>query len=157
MSQFTFRIASPCTQKWDSMKGDERVRHCGACQKNVYDFTALGRTEIETLLLKTEGKVCARLYQRPDGTVVPNDCPVGLAKARRKAMAAMMVFAALALGVFQLLALTKSVSRGVTFSTAKARAIELENELRSVKYIGAVIEAIDPAPKPMPKLMGGLG
>src|SRR5688572_20020017 len=30
------RVASPCRARWDEMEGDERVRFCGHCQKNVY-------------------------------------------------------------------------------------------------------------------------
>ncbi len=31
------RIASPCSASWDDMVGDERVRFCGQCTKNVYN------------------------------------------------------------------------------------------------------------------------
>lgn len=28
----TLRIASPCSEKWESMTGDERTRFCAKCQ-----------------------------------------------------------------------------------------------------------------------------
>jgi hypothetical protein len=78
------RIASPCHASWDGMKGDDRVRHCGSCQKNVYDLSNMSRDDAEALLQKTEGRVCVRFYRRSDGTVLTQDCPVGLAKVRRR-------------------------------------------------------------------------
>lgn len=78
------RIASPCHASWDAMQGDDRVRHCGSCQKNVYDLSNMTRDDAEALLEKTEGRVCVRFYRRSDGTVLTQDCPVGLARVRRR-------------------------------------------------------------------------
>lgn len=78
------RIASPCHVSWDGMQGDDRVRHCGSCQKNVYDLSNMTRDDAEALLQKTEGRVCVRFYKRSDGTVLTQDCPVGLARVRRR-------------------------------------------------------------------------
>ncbi|HZU99650.1 MAG TPA: hypothetical protein VFF73_23265 [Planctomycetota bacterium] len=78
------RIAKPCPANWDAMTGDERVRFCALCSKNVYNFAGMTRDEAEDLLTKTEGNVCVRLYKRTDGTVLTSDCPVGLAAVRRR-------------------------------------------------------------------------
>jgi len=78
------RVASPCTVSWDSMKGDDRVRHCGDCRLNVYNLSAMRRKEAESLLRRTEGRLCVRFYRRADGTVLTADCPVGLAAVRRR-------------------------------------------------------------------------
>lgn len=78
------RIASPCPVSWEQMTGDNRVRFCGECQLNVYNFGELSRTEAEELLRTTEGRICGRLYRRSDGTVITKDCPVGLRAARRR-------------------------------------------------------------------------
>src|SRR4051812_47184360 len=32
-------IASPCTASWDDMAGDDRVRFCASCQKDVYNLS----------------------------------------------------------------------------------------------------------------------
>jgi hypothetical protein len=74
-------IASPCSADWDQMKGDERVRFCGSCQKNVYNLSALTSADAEALIREKEGNLCARIYLRDDDTVITADCPVGL---RRK-------------------------------------------------------------------------
>jgi hypothetical protein len=75
------RIASPCNVSWDAMTGDDRVRFCGKCEKNVYNLSAMTREAAERLLAEREGSICVRLYKRADDTVITADCPVGL---RRK-------------------------------------------------------------------------
>ena len=76
------RIAEPCNASWDRMKGDERVRFCGECRKNVYNLSAMSRTEAELLVHEMEGRLCVRFYQRRDGTVLTDNCPVGVRKAK---------------------------------------------------------------------------
>ena len=66
------------------MAGDERVRHCTLCSLNVFNFAEMTRDEIRALLRETEGRVCARLYRRADGTVITKDCPTGLRAFRRR-------------------------------------------------------------------------
>ncbi len=88
------RIASPCSESWDGMVGDERVRFCGGCMKNVYNLSAMSEVEASELIADKEGDVCIRLYRRKDGTVITSDCPVGLRRTRVTKIAA----AALAFG-----------------------------------------------------------
>ncbi len=78
----SLRIATPCAADWNDMKGDEFVRFCGRCEKNVYDLSALSRLEAEQLVAEKEGRMCVRFYQRADGTVLTNDCPVGVRRER---------------------------------------------------------------------------
>jgi hypothetical protein len=66
-------IATPCDMRWEEMTGDARVRYCGACQLSVYNVSEMSTSEVEALL-QPGGRVCARLYRRPDGTVVTGDC-----------------------------------------------------------------------------------
>jgi hypothetical protein len=71
------KVASPCSARWSDMDGDERARFCAQCQKHVYDLSSLSADEAVALIHRKEGKLCARFYQRPDGTVLTADCPVG--------------------------------------------------------------------------------
>ncbi len=64
------------------MVGDERVRFCGQCQLNVYNLSAMTRSDGEALVRGVEGRMCVRLYQRTDGTVITADCPVGARRER---------------------------------------------------------------------------
>src|SRR5262249_46221013 len=58
------------------MEGDDRVRFCGRCRKNVYNLSEMTEAEAQRLLVDKEGRLCARLYRRRDGTVLTKDCPV---------------------------------------------------------------------------------
>lgn len=83
-------IASPCHVNWDQMTGDERERFCNQCEKKVYNLSEMSRTEAERFMIEKEGRVCIRMYVRHDGTVMTDDCPVGLRKAKRMFEAARM-------------------------------------------------------------------
>src|SRR5262245_11466437 len=78
------QIASPCTASWDAMVGDGKVRFCSHCKLNVYNLSAMSQEEGERLIIEKEGKLCARIYRREDGTVLTRDCPVGLAALRKR-------------------------------------------------------------------------
>jgi Carboxypeptidase regulatory-like domain len=77
------RIASPCPMSWEKMSGDGEVRFCDQCQLHVYNISEMTRERVEELLTIKEGRICARLYRRADGTVLTKDCPVGLRALRR--------------------------------------------------------------------------
>ena len=81
------RVAAPCPALWMEMApvdDGERVRHCGACAKNVYNLSAMTRDEAQALLIEKEGKLCVRYFQRADGTILTADCKVGVKKRRRR-------------------------------------------------------------------------
>ena len=66
-------VRSPCDVPWDSMHGDDRVRHCSLCKQDVFDLSAMRREEAEALLASKQGRMCIRMARRADGTVVTND------------------------------------------------------------------------------------
>lgn len=78
------RVASSCPTSWEQMSGDDRVRFCDLCNLHVYNIARLTRTEAESLIAGAEGRICARLFRRTDGTVITKDCPVGLRAMRRR-------------------------------------------------------------------------
>lgn len=75
-------IASPCSASWASMPGDDKVRQCGACSKNVFNLSGMSRSEAEDLLRNNRGSKCLRIVRRKDGTVMTDECPVRLRKIR---------------------------------------------------------------------------
>src|SRR5207237_10521812 len=87
------RVASPCSASWGDMQGDERVRFCAQCKLNVYNLASMSRAEAEALLAPRT-KVCVQFYKRPDGTVLTQDCPVGLAALKRRVVLAGSAMAA---------------------------------------------------------------
>jgi hypothetical protein len=101
------RVASPCSANWDEMKGDDRVRFCGHCEKNVYNLSTMTREQAEELIAEKEGNLCARFYRRADGTILTADCPVGVRKKRVRRLALVGVGAG-ALAAASAFALTRT-------------------------------------------------
>jgi len=78
------RIASPCSAKWEEMKGTDWMRHCTECNLNVYNFSEMTWKEVERLVASRQGRLCARFYRRADGTMLTQDCPKGLRAVVRR-------------------------------------------------------------------------
>ncbi|MCM3903645.1 MAG: hypothetical protein ND866_18245, partial [Pyrinomonadaceae bacterium] len=78
------RIAAPCKVDWEQMIGTERVRFCGQCKLNVYNLSSMTKTEAESLIAQTEGRLCVRFYRRTDGSILTKNCPVGLRAMRQR-------------------------------------------------------------------------
>lgn len=106
------RIASPCPITWEQMVGDDSIRFCNHCRLNVYNLSELSKAEAEALLVSSEGRLCARLYRRSDGTVLTKDCPLGLQALRRR-------MARTAAAVFALIGSLTAVISGQTVKSKK--------------------------------------
>ena len=92
------RIAAPCDADWSKMTGDDRARHCGDCKKTVFNLSDMTRAEAEALVIEKLGKLCVRYFQRSDGTILTKDCPVGVARRRKRRLIAAGAVAMLAGG-----------------------------------------------------------
>ena len=102
-SKLHLRIASPCRAPWDNMDGDDRVRFCRECNRNVYNLSAMTKREARRVVTEREGRLCVRFYQRRDGTVLTSDCPVGAKRAfLRGAASAGAAVAGIAAGLMTL-------------------------------------------------------
>ncbi len=77
-------VAAPCSADWDQMIGDERTRFCGQCNLNVYNLSSMTRKDAERLIVQTEGRLCIRYYRRRDGSILTQNCPVGLRALKRR-------------------------------------------------------------------------
>lgn len=77
-------VATPCAADWNTMQGTEQVRFCQQCQLNVYNLSGMSGKAAEALIQSQEGRLCVRFYQRPDGTILTQDCPVGLQALHRR-------------------------------------------------------------------------
>lgn len=90
------RIAAPCPASWDEMRGDDRVRFCEPCRKNVYNLSEMTAAEAVESVNRHEGRPCVRFFLRRDGTAITSDCQVGLRwvlwKQLRKRMALAAAF-----------------------------------------------------------------
>ena len=91
-------VATPCPAEWADMVGSDTVRFCASCQKNVFNLSGMKREEALDLLRATEGRICVRFFRRADGTVLTEDCPVGIALVLRRAKRVTLAAAALSVG-----------------------------------------------------------
>ncbi len=89
------KTATPCDEPWESMRGSGAVRYCDRCRLDVYDFAQLSTSEARDLIVKTEGRLCGRIFTREDGTVLTRDCPTGVVQRRNKRVRGVAVAAAL--------------------------------------------------------------
>ena len=70
----TITIDKPCTASWEGMVGDDRVRFCTTCGKNIHDLSKMTDTDKSILMNKDAiaidqdplGKEGDRLYQSAD-------------------------------------------------------------------------------------------
>lgn len=131
------KVASPCSQDWEGMLGDNRKRYCGECKLNVYNLSGMTKTEAENLLMNSEGRLCVRFFQRADGTVLTQDCPVGWAKVKQRTK----VFATAAFS------LVLSLFSGLLFASGFSRSKEIG------KKFPLPIPFTTPTPEP---LMGAI-
>ena len=141
----TIQIARPCHADWDAMTGDAQVRHCGDCRLNVYNLSEMTHAQAEAVILKHEGHLCVRLYTRADGTVLTQDCPVGLRAFRLNVARKLSWAAALALSCLT------GLWRGET-----AHAVTTTAAKPAPKAAAPARPAAKPhvAPSPPPVLMG---
>jgi Carboxypeptidase regulatory-like domain len=77
-------IGSSCQTDWEAMNGDQSHRYCDQCEKSVYNFSQLTRSQAEALIARTNGKLCARIERRPDGSILTADKSYTLPRFNQK-------------------------------------------------------------------------
>lgn len=60
------RVQTPCDATWEQMTGNDTVRFCEHCSKDVHDLSALTRRDAELLVLKSNGRLCVRYRRASD-------------------------------------------------------------------------------------------
>jgi hypothetical protein len=105
------KVASPCSQDWNAMIGNDRTRYCGECKLNVYNLSGMTRAEAENLIMNAEGRLCIRFYKRADGSVLTQDCPVGWARVKNRTKAYVTALASLIFTFFGALGLVSAFKK----------------------------------------------
>lgn len=139
------RIASPCRYPWDAMRGEGATRDCPGCGLRVHNLSAMSAEEGEAFLrsvsasVKAGKRVCIAYYRRADGTILTADCPVGLARLKRRVWGAMgrAIAAVIMLGF-----------GGAVWSASKREAFS--HRLRSTQPFRAVCDWVSPPGPPGP-------
>lgn len=142
------KIASPCNADWDQMIGNDRARFCGQCNLNVYNLSSMTREEAELLMGKTEGRLCVRYYRRADGSVMTQDCPVGLRALRRRmsyvaraVSSAVLSFLA-GLGVYEMTRAREGFTMGAPMPTRTLPVVETPPSIQEPHVIVEQGEAL---------------
>jgi len=60
MDAIQIKIAEPCHENWQNMTAMEKGRYCGACKKEVVDFTVMSDNEVYNTMLKSDNDLCGR-------------------------------------------------------------------------------------------------
>lgn len=146
-------VAAPCSADWDAMIGTPQKRFCGQCRLNVYNLSGMTKREAEQLIANAEGRLCVRFYRRADGTILTENCPVGLRALKRRlsrtasaALSAILSFLA-GLGLYTALDEREPVR---TMGTVVATPVRREPPLNTV--MGTL--AVDP-PVPLKRPVRG--
>ncbi|MDP3279236.1 MAG: hypothetical protein Q8Q09_28860 [Deltaproteobacteria bacterium] len=147
----TIHVASPCNVPWSSMSGDDHVRHCDLCDKNVYDLSSLTRDQAESLVRSNNGQMCVKFFRRADGTILTQDCPIGVTKRarvrRRAAVVAFALTATAAASIFATLRERNEPSRS-SVAIASQKPVELQTHVADTKPISP--PSIHPQAQPQP-------
>lgn len=127
-------LARPCDEPWERMIGDDRVRHCGHCARDVFHVSAMSELEAELRLLNAgDAAPCIRYARRGDGSVVHAAPP----RMRPQPSATRSLVAATAIGV--------------TLSAAAAHADDQASApAQCVPYAQPAAAAPSPAAAPAP-------
>lgn len=140
----SIKIAKPCSADWNEMVGDDRLRFCGACRLNVYSLSGMSETEVENFLIESEGRVCVQLYRRNDGTLITENCLVGLAAARLRIRRFATAFASIVMSFLFGSGITRIVNGPSSERPAVYVPAKEEQEERSPKIsFGGLISNLD--------------
>jgi len=152
------KIAAPCTADWDGMIGNDRVRFCGQCSLNVYNISAMSKRDAENLIAKIEGRLCVRYYQRKDGTILTDNCPIGLRAIRARIKRTAKAFLSAVLSFFAGIGLySYSLNSRASLQGSMVREQRSDWQMRPTTGVMVVAPAImgdtqvEQVPNPAPK------
>jgi hypothetical protein len=106
----------------------------------------------ENLLRLSEGRLCVRYYQRPDGTILTQDCPVGWARVKKRMTGVAAATAALIVGIFS--GLLMFATFGKTARFVKNIPIPFVTPTPDPVIMGAIAM---PSPTPTPEVKKVMG
>jgi hypothetical protein len=68
-------VSKPCLASWDAMRGNDQLRFCDGCGKNVHNLSAMTKRQAADLLeaCAGAGELCVRFARLPDGAVATLD------------------------------------------------------------------------------------
>jgi hypothetical protein len=85
-------VREPCNESWEQMTGNDQVRFCSHCSKNVVDLSSYTRQRAEKLVRDSNGNLCVRYQKDERGRVIT--APPKFTQIKRQAKIAAGVLAA---------------------------------------------------------------
>ena len=85
-------VREPCTESWEEMTGNNQVRLCSHCARDVHDLSNMTRVRAEKLVRESNGRLCIRYMKDPKGNVIT--APSTFTQIKRQATVAAGVLAA---------------------------------------------------------------
>lgn len=61
----SMKVDKPCPAEWNEMVGNDKVRLCSHCSKNVNNISEMTRKEAIRLVRQSNGSLCIRYYTDP--------------------------------------------------------------------------------------------
>ena len=66
-------LKNPCSTQWNLMDGNEQIRFCIDCNKQVHNLSSMTREQAEDLLAKAGGELCAKIDRDDRGRIITID------------------------------------------------------------------------------------
>ncbi|MBX9724250.1 MAG: hypothetical protein K2X81_22770 [Candidatus Obscuribacterales bacterium] len=144
-------VAAPCPITWESMVGDDRVRHCSGCDRNVYNLSDMSTAEAEKFITENGDTQCARLFRRADGKIMTDNCPRGLRAIRNKCKTAVKVAASIIAAIFAFAPTSKGQAQSTDAKTKQKnqqRQLQAPQAVPSMPFGAAGGISVRPAAMP---------
>ena len=61
----SIEIKSPCSESWDAMSGNKKMRFCSHCDKHVNNLSEMTRKQAMRLVRDSNGRLCVRYVKNP--------------------------------------------------------------------------------------------
>ena len=136
----TAHVREPCSAEWDAMEGNDRVRFCASCRKDVYDLSAFAADEAEHLLRGAAGRVCIIVERDSQGRTLTADRLPPRRSLRRLATIATAASVAISAGACG----KKEVTPNPDASTVAVDAGDAGADARSSRRPGCYCQPGDP-------------
>ena len=122
------RVAEPCSENWNEMFGNERVRFCSHCAKSVNDLSAMSPKGALRLVKRSRGNICVRYVEHPLTKEPVIDGRLYKIARRAPALAAGVVGATLSLSA---MSYAQGGTRTTPQQTDTAIAVNIDKEMPS--------------------------
>lgn len=61
----SIEVKTPCSEDWDEMRGNEKIRFCSHCSKSVNNISAMTRKQAMRIVRASNGEICVRYAKSP--------------------------------------------------------------------------------------------